>query len=174
MSELKIKVEAPELVTAILELTNQFAALNYSITHQGAQLDVKSQTLASAQVPAQFQQLANPPPPAQPQQVQTSFPMQTPQVPAAQPAVYPQQPAAVPVTYPQQPMQPQPAAVPVAGAPMYTLDQLSVAGTALVDAGRIADLQALLTKYQIPALTQLPKEYYGAFATDLRAMGAKI
>lgn len=56
----------------------------------------------------------------------------------------------------------------------YTMDQLAVAGTQLIDAGRMAELQGLLAAFGVQALTQLPKEQYGAFATQLRAMGAKI
>ncbi|MBL4935083.1 hypothetical protein JK636_04845 [Clostridium sp. YIM B02515] len=56
----------------------------------------------------------------------------------------------------------------------YTMEQLSVAGTQLVDAGRRAELVSLLSSFGVKALTALPKEQYGAFATSLRALGAKI
>lgn len=56
----------------------------------------------------------------------------------------------------------------------YTIDQLSVAATQLVDAGRRADLVGLLSSFGVASLTELPKEHYGNFATQLRAMGAKI
>jgi hypothetical protein len=56
----------------------------------------------------------------------------------------------------------------------YTLDQLAVAATQLVDAGRREELVGLLASFGVQALTALPKEQYGAFATQLRAMGAKI
>ena len=59
-------------------------------------------------------------------------------------------------------------------APTYNMDQLSVAATQLVDAGRRTELVALLSSFGVQALTALPKEQYGAFATSLRAMGAKI
>lgn len=95
-----------------------------------------------------------------------------------------QQPA-VPVTQPSQaPMQSgvptgMPIGAPVAGpvpttAQTYTMDQLAVAATQLVDAGRRQELVGLLTTFGVQALTALPKEQYGAFATQLRAMGAKI
>ena len=66
------------------------------------------------------------------------------------------------------------SAVPVAGAPAYTLDQLAKAGAALVDAGKMESLMALLAKYGVQAVTQLPPAQYGAFATELRALGAQI
>jgi hypothetical protein len=43
-----------------------------------------------------------------------------------------------------------------------------------MDAGKTADLQALLKSFGVQALTQLPKEQYGAFATALRGLGARI
>lgn len=65
-------------------------------------------------------------------------------------------------------------AVPVTAAPAYTVDQLSQAGAALVDAGKVDALMGLLSKYAVQAITQLPPEQYGAFATDLRGLGARI
>lgn len=65
-------------------------------------------------------------------------------------------------------------AVPVASAPAYTLDQISRAGAALVDAGKMGPLLALLGKYNVQAVTQLQPNQYGVFATELRALGAQI
>lgn len=56
----------------------------------------------------------------------------------------------------------------------YTMEQLAVAATQLVDAGRRSELVSLLQTFGVQALTALPKEQYGAFATQLRALGAKI
>ena len=56
----------------------------------------------------------------------------------------------------------------------YTMEQLAVAATQLVDAGRRAELVQLLAAFGVQALTALPKEQYGNFATSLRSMGAKI
>lgn len=66
-----------------------------------------------------------------------------------------------------------PTEVPTA-APTYTMEQLAVAATQLVDAGRRNDLIGLLDQFRVQALTALPKEQYGNFATALRQMGAKI
>ncbi len=90
--------------------------------------------------------------------------------------------APAPVTPPPAPAAPAPApapqtaapAMPVAGAPTYTLDQISKAGAALVDAGKMEPLLALLTKYGVQAITQLQPAQYGVFATELRALGAQI
>lgn len=68
----------------------------------------------------------------------------------------------------------QPATVIPTAEQTYTQDQLAVAATQLMDAGRRNDLMGLLTSFGVQALTMLPKEQYGPFATQLRAMGAKI
>ena len=67
----------------------------------------------------------------------------------------------------------QPAAVPTT-AQTYTVEQLAVAATQMVDAGQRQELVNLLGRFGVQALTALPKEQYGAFATALRQMGAKI
>lgn len=95
-----------------------------------------------------------------------------PQMPASTPAPAPIAPPAAPVA----PPAPTPAApaVPVTTAPAYTLDQIAKAGASLVDAGKMEPLLALLSRYGVQAVTQLAPEHYGAFATELRALGAQI
>ena len=66
------------------------------------------------------------------------------------------------------------APVPTAATPVYTLEQIAHAGAALIDAGKMEQLLALLGKYQVAAITQIKPEQYGAFATELRALGAQI
>lgn len=87
------------------------------------------------------------------------------------PPVAPQLPATVPTASAAVPPAP---AVPVAGAPAYTLDQIAKAGATLVDAGKMEPLMALLAKYGVQAITQLQPAQYGLFATELRALGAQI
>lgn len=110
--------------------------------------------------------------PLDPPQVQTPVPVAP--VPAS--VAVPTQPPAMPVPTPPPasvPAAPTPA-LPVASAPSYTLDQISKAGAALVDAGKMEPLLALLTKYGVQAITQLQPAQYGVFATELRALGAQI
>lgn len=64
--------------------------------------------------------------------------------------------------------------VPVTTAPTYTLDQIAKAGASLVDAGKMEQLLALLAKYGVQAVTQLPPDQYGVFATELRTLGARL
>lgn len=65
-------------------------------------------------------------------------------------------------------------AVPVAQAPTYTHDQIMTAGAALIDAGKMNELLELLNIFNVQAVTQLPPEQLGAFATELRKLGAQI
>ena len=55
----------------------------------------------------------------------------------------------------------------------YTLPELQVAAQALMES-RMPDLQALLTKYQVISLTELPEDKYPAFAEALKVLGATI
>ncbi len=71
------------------------------------------------------------------------------------------------------PVNPTPAA-PVAATPTYAMEDLARAASQLMDAGRQQDLLGLLAQFGVQALTQLPKERYGEFATVLRQMGAKL
>lgn len=143
-----IQIEAPDLVAALTQLA---AAIH-----------------PSAQTPNIPQPQVAVPAPAAPVPVAVAAPAPVP--------VAPQPPVTGPVVPPAPavPAAPPAPAVPVAGAPAYTLDQLAKAGAALVDAGKMESLMALLAKYGVQAVTQLPPAQYGAFATELRALGAQI
>lgn len=69
-----------------------------------------------------------------------------------------------------------PAVAPVAATPAYTVEQIGKAGADLVsqDAAKMPELLALLQKYGAQAITQLKPEQLGAFATELRGLGAKL
>ena len=91
--------------------------------------------------------------------------------PAAQEVPVAPVPAPDPVPVPPAP-NPVPAATPT--APTVTLEQLSHAGAALATSGKMPDLMALMQKFGVQAITQLPPEQYDAVAAELRAMGAQI
>ena len=95
-------------------------------------------------------------------------------VPVAQPAAAPApvaQPAPAPVAQPAP--APAPAAAPTT-ARAFRFEDIQLAATSLCDTGKRAEVLELLTKYGIQALSALPAEQYGAFATELRGLGAKI
>lgn len=59
-------------------------------------------------------------------------------------------------------------------APQYTFDMISTAGSALIDAGKMIQLQQLLGNFGVQSLAELKPESYGAIANELRVLGAKI
>lgn len=83
----------------------------------------------------------------------------------------------VPITPAQNtaPVQTQPVqtAVPTA-AKTYTLEDLQRASGALVQAGKIQQLQGLLQQFNAVSLAHLAQENFGAFALRLRELGADI
>lgn len=155
MSQITVTINAPELVSVLRTLAESISGKS-----------IPALTSVPVQQPMQ-----------QPVQAQ---PAQINPMPAAPVTPPPAVPSA-PVTTPATPVQ-QPGFDPVTGAggtvpttaQTYTLTQLAVAATQLVDTGRRGELVNLLASFGVPALTGLPKEHYGAFATQLRAMGAKI
>ena len=110
--------------------------------------------------------------------------------PEAAPVVNPTTPAAAPVQMPvanTAPVNTAPVvnaapSVPSAPAPSnaaavnYTIEQLSVAGAALCEQGKMPQLIALLGKYGVQAVTQLnpAPETLNAFAAELKALGANL
>ena len=149
-----INVEAPALVAAVEKLAAAMTVDPNILTPDAP----RPQMPAPAAVPPQMPAPATGPAPAMPQ---TPGPAPAPVTPPPAPAPAPAPQTAAPV-------------MPVAGAPTYTLDQISKAGAALVDAGKMEPLLALLTKYGVQAITQLQPAQYGVFATELRALGAQI
>lgn len=73
------------------------------------------------------------------------------------------------------PVQTQPVqtAVPTT-AKTYTLEDLQRASGALVQAGKIQQLQGLLQQFNAVSLAHLAQENFGAFALKLRELGADI
>ena len=119
----------------------------------------------------------------QPASQAVTYPIQN---PSAQPLVQNQAPGSVIPIYNQQntasgnavqaPLQASSAQAPIIpiSTQSYTMEQLAVAATQLVDAGRRTELVGLLNSFGVQALTALPKEQYGTFVTQLRTLGAKI
>lgn len=78
---------------------------------------------------------------------------------------------------PVKPAAPEPPAAPVvptAPAKKYTLDELLAATAPLMDAGKIAELQALMQKFGVPSMMDIPEEKYGELAIALRELGAEL
>lgn len=67
-----------------------------------------------------------------------------------------------------------PPVQPVPAAPTYTMEQLAVAATGLIDAGKMQDVQNTLAALGAQTLMDLPQEKYGEFASAIKAIGAVI
>lgn len=172
MMEMKITVEAPDLAASILKLAEAIASgPDPDILTPDEPLPVASYPTAPAPAPAPAPAAPVSPAPVTPTPTQTQTQTQTPAPtatpPVAAPAPTAGQTSAAPGNTPA-------PTVPVTGAPTYTLDQISRAGASLVDAGKMQQLLELLGRYGVQAVTQLQPEQYGAFATELRALGAQI
>lgn len=63
---------------------------------------------------------------------------------------------------------------PAVEAKSYTLDELSRAGAALIDQGKMPQLLELLKKYGVQAVTQLNPATYPAFVEEMKALGAQL
>jgi hypothetical protein len=168
MMEMKITVEAPDLAASILKLAEAIASgPDPSILTPDEPLPVASYPTAPAPAPAPAPAAPVSPAPVTPTQTPTPAPAAPVAAPNPAPAPTAGQTSAAPGNTPA-------PTVPVAGAPTYTLDQISRAGASLVDAGKMQQLLELLGRYGVQAVTQLQPEQYGTFATELRALGAQI
>ena len=156
MFEINVTVNAPELAEA---LNNLAAAM------KGAKPEPAASKTSKADKPT-------PVPPADYMPPADTAPAPATPAPAVTPAPAPA-PTPAPVQAPVTPA-PAPAPVPVAPAPTYSRDQIMTAGAALIDAGKINELMGLLNSFGVQAVTQLKQDQLGAFATELRKLGAQI
>lgn len=129
---------------------------------------VQAANAAASSVPVQPAQPVTAPAPMQPAQP-VYAPVQPPVQPTAAPA------SAAPVQQPVPTAQTAPVSTGVpTGTKEYTMDELAAAAIPLMDSGGQQVLIDLLHQFGTDALPNLPRAQYGAFATALRSLGAKI
>lgn len=148
MSEITIKIEAPEIAQAINNLANALSGEN-SQDKPAFKAVAPTNNMPTAQVPTS----------AMPQ---PAVPAQT--VPVTQitpPAV--QMPVSAPV-----------AVQAPTSVPSYSLEQFRTAITPLLDAGKVAQVQQLVQSFGVATLMEIPKERYGEFANGLRSIGGVL
>lgn len=161
MSNIVIELKAPEVVNAINNLINILSGNGVALS---APTQMQTQPQVTQSQPQAQQQIQNAP--------ATQPPIMQPQI--GQPQILQGQGQTQTFAQPQGASVPNMApSVPTAGQ-TFTIDQLSLAATQLMDAGRKQDIVNLLSAFGVQALTLLPPEQYGNFATQLRAMGARI
>lgn len=125
---------------------------------------VQTSVITPAQQPAPAAPVAAP---MMPQPVATATPVMTqPTAPVAQQFI--PQPTAAPAPAPVAPAQPQQSSV--------TLEQIINAAMPLMNSNPAfaMQLQGILAKYGVQAVTQIPKEHLPNVAADLAALGAKF
>lgn len=179
MLEITINIQAPELSNAIRELAAAMGAKAQLVTSPptltgipgGASIQQHSANVYTGPPDPQLVNSATP----MPQQVNTGTPdpayeSHVTSGPIMPPSIPPVAGATAPNLAP-----PAETGVPTT-APTYTMEQLAVAATQLMDSPghSMTELTELLAQFGVQALTQLPKEQYGIFATHLRAKGARI
>ncbi len=173
MMEMKITVEAPDLAASILKLAEAIASgPDPALLIPDEPLPVSAYPATPVAAPVAPVAAPVSPAPVNP----TPGPAPTTAAPVAAPSPSPTPVTNAPTAGPTSaaPGNTPAPTVPVAGAPTYTLDQISRAGASLVDAGKMQQLLELLGRYGVQAVTQLQPEQYGTFATELRALGAQI
>jgi len=155
MFELTIKGNTPEELYAFMQ----------ELLHKHSPITVPGKV---APTPAPV----TPPPAVNPTPEAPATAATTPTAPAVTPTVptTPPTPPAVPTA----PSVEQPPATPPTAAPTYSLEQLAQAGATLVQIGKMNECLALMKKYGIEAISQLTPDQFGAFATELRALGAQL
>ena len=188
MLEIKITVELPGIPEAINHLADALLAskvqaitpapvVSLPVAAEAKAAPVPVEVPASAPVPEKKtrKRKETPAPVAAPvEQAEDAPPLAEvptePEAPAADP-----QPASE--ATPQAVADPTPAVtqdVPTNDTPVYTIDLLSRAGTALLDKGKMGDLLNLLGKYSASSLMDLKPEQYAAFAQEMKAIGADL
>ena len=132
---------------------------------------VQTPVITPAQQPTPAAPMATP---VMPQPVATATPVMTPPAAPVTPPAAPvtqqfiPQPAAAPTPAPVAPTQPQQSNI--------TLEQIINAAMPLMNSNPAfaMQLQGILAKYGVQAVTQIPKEFLPNVAADLAALGAKF
>lgn len=202
MIELKVTVDAPELSAAINHLAEAIeskgadapaAPAKSSRSKKAAAKTAPDAPAASAPAPSEPVTpqipVEQPPVTVQPAQTPVITPAQqpAPAAPVAAPmmpqpvatATSVMTPSAAPVA---QQFIPQPTATPAPAAPAQpqqssvTLEQIINAAMPLMNSNPAfaMQLQGILAKYGVQAVTQIPKEFLPNVAADLAALGAKF
>lgn len=202
MIELKVTVDAPELSAAINHLADAIeskgtdapvAPAKNSRSKKAAAKTAPDAPAASAPAPSEPvaapASIEQPAVTSQPVQIPVITPAQqpTPAAPMATPVMPQPVATATPVMTPPaapvaQQFIPQPTAAPAPAAPAQpqqssvTLEQIINAAMPLMNSNPAfaMQLQGILAKYGVQAVTQIPKEYLPNVAADLAALGAKF
>lgn len=147
-----------------------------SVPQQSMPQQPAQQTPPQNFTPGQLPTAASGMPTGQPTQPMPTNPMmQQYQMPAQQPVNPAMQQYQVPVGQLQAETTNTPQQLPTSHvAQPYTQEQLAIAMTSLVDAGKLAVAQGIMQQFGVMALTEIPPERYPDVAVKLREAGASI
>lgn len=158
MIEIKVTVEIPGMTEAINNLAQAIAE------KKPVAVEAVKQEAPAVQASAPVAPVAAPVAPVAPVQP----PVQTAPAPApVAPVVASVTPTVTAASAPAQQQAP-------TAAKRITLDDLSLAGAKLVDAGKMDALINALQNFGVAAITLLREDQYASFADCLRSMGANI
>lgn len=175
---IQLNVSAPGLEAAITALTDAISKVSGGevVIPTGAAMQIAGvEAVPAAEVTQPTSVASTPQPVPQPTPV-TPAPQPVPQAaPTPQPVQQPAPVAPTPQPVPQAaPTAPQAVAPAPAQTQSITLETICNAGAKLVEQGQMNQVIQLLGKYGVQAVNQIKPEQFGAFATDLRALGAQI
>ncbi|WP_085832884.1 hypothetical protein [Clostridium merdae] len=192
MSNIVIEITAPEIVTAIQQLAAVLAPRKIQPDILSLPQPLAEQATSTQLIPVQ-PEVPSPMQPYQPavpisptqaapmpsspmMDVANTAPVVTPApVYSAPIALSTNQTLSIPVAgAPTAMPDSQTPVAPIAAAPAYQIDDLARGAAQLMDAGKHQECRALLTQFQVRGLGDLKPEQFGAFATCLRQMGAKL
>ena len=167
--EITVNIKCPDLALAAAAFAKALSAFNPQILTPSA--DVSPEAVKEVMQSAAVQIAPESVAPAQPENptpgAQQSFTpaMSTPSTATTAPTA----PAAVPTS-------PAPAAVPTSPAPQITGDMVAKAGADLIAANpaNMGPLNALLQKYGVSCAQELRPDQIGPFATEMRALRARL
>lgn len=148
MSEIIIKIEAPEIAQAINNLANALSGKN-SQKEPTFKAAAPTNNAPTTQVPTSA--MSQPVTPTQTVPV-TQITLPAVQMPVSTPATV-QAPTSV---------------------PSYSIEQFQTAIAPLLDAGKVAQVQQLVQSFGVATLMEIPKERYGEFANGLRGIGGVL
>lgn len=152
MMEIKIAIDAPALAQAINHLADVISGIQ--------PVRSAAPTAPAPQVPGSVVSEVPAPPAPQAENPETKaeqLPSQT-----------------APVESTEAPATSAPSQAGPTAKPVHTKEQLSFAGTALMEKGLQPQLEGILEKYGVKCIPQLKPEQYDAVANDLIALGAEL
>lgn len=158
MTEFKLTIDAPGIVGALNNLADALRSRPVGVQAVSSNVipATEEKPVEAPVAPAEYV-------PANPTVPMTETATTAPAGPV-QTANSHSEPVAAPVEIP----------APVAEVKSYTIEDITNAGSALLDAGKMAELMNLLAQHGVQAVTQLKPEQFADVAAGLRALGAKI